>query len=80
MLQKALRVRATVHPGGRIEVHAPDVAPGETVEVIILLPETRPTTKRSAVDILAAVGTARAFTTGDEVDRHLQTERDAWDN
>ena len=38
-MQMALRVKTRELTGGRIEVDAPELEPGATVELIILLPE-----------------------------------------
>ena len=45
MMQSAARASTVAQPGGKIQVEAPDLTAGETVEVIILSPETtRPST------------------------------------
>ena len=79
MLEKALRIRTIVEADGRIEIHAPDLPPGKMVDVIILLEETTLRGRRSAIEILAAAAPSTAFATAEDVDRSLQSERDAWD-
>jgi hypothetical protein len=78
-MQTALRVKTTVLPGGKIEINTTELAPGESVEVIILMPEPASDMRRSAVDILAEAPGRRLFNTADEVDSYLRTERDEWD-
>jgi hypothetical protein len=67
-----------VQSGGRIEVIAPDLAVGETVEITI---RKKPPSagKRSALDILAEAPGHRLFKTAEEVDAYIREERDSWD-
>lgn len=74
----ATKTTATVQDGGRIEVHAPEIPTGQTVEVIILSTNGAPR-KRSVLDILAECPGGQLFKTADEVDRYIREERDAWD-
>jgi hypothetical protein len=78
-MQTALRLKTTVLPGGKIEINATELAPGESVEVIILMSEPTSDSRRSAVDILAEAPGHRLFNSADEVDSYLRTERDEWD-
>jgi len=41
-MQSALRLETTVLPGHRVEITAPELPEGATVEVIVVLPETAP--------------------------------------
>jgi hypothetical protein len=76
----ALHRKITVLPGGKIEVTDQALPSGELVDVIILLPESSVTPRRSALDILAEAPGQRLFKTAEEVDDYLQKERDAWDH
>ena len=78
-MQTALRLKTIVLPGGKIEIKATELAPGESVEVIILMSEPTSDSRRSAVDILAEAPGHRLFNSADEVDSYLRTERDEWD-
>jgi hypothetical protein len=69
-MQNVLRLTATVMPGHRAEVFAPELREGEAVEVILVLPEETKSAHPSALDIIKSA---------QEVDNHLQEERDAWD-
>ena len=75
----ALHRKITVLPGGKIEVIDQALTSGELVDVIILLPESSVTPRRSALDILAEAPGQRLFKTAEEVDDYLQKEREAWD-
>lgn len=78
-MQDALRVTALVQPGGRIEVVDAQLAPGTSVEVIVLLPQMASSTKRSIVEVLAEAPGHLAFHNAEEVDTYLREERDSWE-
>jgi hypothetical protein len=71
-----IRQTVTVQPGGIIEVRSPDLPPGETVEVIVLL-EAKPTHQKLSDFIGAAQGN---FSTPEAVDQFIRQERDAWES
>ena len=80
----ALRVVTQVLPGGRIELTAPELPEGGTVEVIVVLPgPAGPSAERlseGVLDILASLPPGpRLFKTPEEADRYLRQERDSWD-
>ncbi len=76
-MQKALRIRTTVLPGGRVEIADPGLPVGETVEVVIS-PAPPPST-RSAWQIISEGPEQRLFKTAKEVDDYLAEERASWD-
>jgi hypothetical protein len=78
-MQNVLRLTATVMPGHRAEVFAPELREGEAVEVILVLPEETKSAHPSALDIINGLNGHRLFKSAQEVDNHLQEERDAWD-
>jgi len=80
-MQNTLRVQTTVEKGGKIELSAPQLHEGETVEVIILLPHTAMPVERqySALDILDNTSGHRIFQTAEDVEQYLTEERDAWE-
>jgi hypothetical protein len=78
-MQNTLRVTATVMPGHRVEVIAPELREGEAVEVILVLPEEPKSAHLSALDIINGLNGHRLFKSAQEVNDHLQEERDAWD-
>jgi len=75
----ALHRKITVLPGGKIELTDQALPSGELVDVIILLPASSVTPRRSAIDILAETPGHRLFKTAADVDEYLQKEREAWD-
>jgi hypothetical protein len=75
----ANRSKATVLPGGKIEVPDQALPSGEVVDVIILLPAPSAIIRRLTVDILTEAPGQRLFKTAAEVDDYLRKERDAWD-
>ena len=76
-MQKTLRIRTTVLPGGKIEIVDQELSVGETVEVVIS-PVPEPTT-RSAWQIISEAPGQRLFKTAKEVDNYLAEEKASWE-
>ncbi len=76
----ALRTQTTVLPGHRIEISAPEFPEGTWVEVLIVPATTPLAVHRSALEIIESLHGYRLFQTPEEVRRHLQEERNAWDH
>jgi len=77
MMQKALHVRTTVLPGGKIEIVDRELAEGESVDVTIA-PTPEPSA-RSAWQIITEGPGHRLFKTAKEVDDYVAEERASWD-
>ena len=75
----SIRIETTVSPDGNIEVHAPDLTPGQRVTVIIEPAQTLDVAPRHVIDIVKDLPGQRAFQTADEVDAYIREERDSWD-
>ena len=76
-MQKALHVRTTVLPGGRVEIVDQGLPVGETVEVVIS--PAPPPTARSAWQIISEGPGQRLFKTAKEVDDYIAEERASWE-
>ena len=76
-MQKALHIRTTVQPGGKIEIVDQELQAGENVDVVVT--RSSSTERRSVVDILAEAPGHRLFKTGKEVDDYIKEERASWD-
>ena len=76
-MRKVLHVRATVQPGGKVEIASPELEAGQTVDVVIS-PAPRPSA-RSAWEIISEAPGHRLFKTGKEVDDYIKEERASWD-
>lgn len=76
IMSKMLHLQTTVMPGGRIVIADQGLAEGETVDVFVT--QAPPTTKRSAIDILAKAPGHRIFETEDAVNDYLEAERESW--
>ena len=76
-MQKTLRVRATVQPGGRIEIVSPELQAGQTVDVVVI--NSSASVRRSVVDILDEAPGQLLFKSAQEVDDYLAEERASWD-
>jgi hypothetical protein len=74
----ALKMTTTVLGGGRIELTHPQLPSGQAVDVIVLLPEGRPS-GHSVVDVLQEAPGRLVFQTAEEVDTYLREERDSWE-
>jgi hypothetical protein len=78
-MQAALRMEATVLPGHRLEITAPELPEGAKVEVIVVLPE-QPAPRTSMMELLEAQPPGpRAFPTWEEYEQHLREEKEAWE-
>ncbi len=78
-MQTALRVTATVLPGNKIEVTAPELREGEDVDVFLVLPQSPSFPRLSALEIINSLKGHRHFQSPEEVDTYLREERDSWD-
>jgi hypothetical protein len=79
-MQAALRMETTVLPGHRLEVSAPELPEGATVEVIVVLPATTPPRRLSTLEFLATLPPGPLlFKTPEDVNRYIQEERDSWE-
>ena len=76
-MQKTLRLRTKVLPGGKIEIVDQQLTEGETVEVVIS-PAPTPSA-RSAWQIISEGPGQRLFKTAKEVDDYIAEERASWD-
>ena len=76
-MQKALHIRTTVQPGGKVEFASPELEAGQSVDVVVT--RSSSTERRSVVDILAEAPGHRLFKTAKEVDDHIKEERASWD-
>ena len=76
-MQKALHIKATVQPGGKVEFTSPELDAGQTVDVVVNLAPAEP--RRSAVDILNEAPGGLIFKTETEVAAYLKEGKDAWD-
>ena len=75
-MQKALHVRTTVLPGGKVEIVNQELPVGEDVDVVVSqLPASE---RRSAVDILAEAPGGLAFKTAADVAAYLKEEKESW--
>lgn len=79
-MQTALRLEATVLPGHRLEISAPELPEGARVEVIVVLPEKPQPRFASALEFLDSLPPGpRAFPTWEEYEKHLREEKEAWE-
>ena len=76
-MQKALHIRTTVLPGGKVEIASPELEAGQSVDVVVT--RSSSTERRSVIDILAEAPGHRLFKTGKEVDDYIKEERESWD-
>ena len=76
-MRKAIQIRTTVQPGGKVEVVSPELEAGQNVDVIITPMPTRST--RSAWQIVSEGRGHRLFKTAKEVDDYIAGERASWD-
>lgn len=75
-MQKALHIRTTVQPGGKVEFASPELEAGQTVDVVVT--RSSPAERRSVVDILTEAPGGLVFRTAAEVNEYLAEEKEAW--
>ena len=76
-MQKALHVRTTVLPGGRVEFASPELESGQTVDVVVVHKSS--VKGRSIMEILNGGPDERLFQTAKEVREYLAEEKASWD-
>ena len=76
-MQKALHLKATVLPGGKVEFVRPELEAGQTVDVVVL--HESDARGRSIMDILNSGPEQRLFRTAEEVRAYLAEEKASWD-
>jgi hypothetical protein len=83
-MSTVIRVRATVQPGGKIEVTDPQLPVGQPVEVVVTVPDvavvkTRPP-EMGVYDWLQSLPPSnRTAEEWAERERQIQEEKDSWD-
>ena len=76
-MQKALHIRTTVQPGGKVEIVSPELEAGQAVDVVVT---HEPGVKgRSIMEILNSGPERRLFRTAEEVKEYLASEKASWD-
>ena len=76
-MQKALHVRTTVQPGGKVEFASPELDAGQTVDVVVLHESNAK--GRPVMEILNSGPERRLFQTAEEVKAYLAEEKASWD-
>ena len=75
-MEKALHIRTTVLPGGKVEIVDQELIEGENVDVVIS--STPVPTGRSIMEILNSGPERRLFQTAEEVKAYLKEEKASW--
>ncbi len=79
-MSTSIHTSAIVSSDGKIEVSAPELEPGQRVEVTIEVKEaTTASPTRHVIDIVKDLPGHRVFKTAEEVDAYIREERDSWD-
>jgi hypothetical protein len=72
----AIKQQVTVQPGGVIEIRSPELKPGTSAEVIVLV-EDQPSSQRTWASF---IGSGRGqFKSVEEIDAYIRELRDEWD-
>ena len=76
---QTVKTKATVKPGGFIEVCSSELPEGATVEVLVLVEDTKEP-KKPKKKLTDFIGAAKgSFANAAEVDAYIRQERDSWD-
>ena len=76
-MQKAIHVRTTVLPGGKVEIVDKELSVGE--EVVVVISPAPTASVRSAWQIISEGPGQRLFKTAKEVDDYLAEEKASWE-
>ena len=76
-MQKALRMRTIVQPGGKVEIVSPELEAGQSVDIVVLHESNAK--GRSIMEILNGGPERRLFQTAEEVRAYLAQEKASWD-
>ena len=77
-MEKALRLIATVQPGGRIEITDDQLPVGKSVEMVVWSSTER--SSQSLREVIAKAPGGLLFKTAKEVDDYVRQERSGWDS
>ena len=79
---QTVKAKATVKPGGLIEVYSNELPEGATVEVLVLVEESKEPEKpkRKLTDFIGANKGKGSFGSVAEIDAYIRQERDSWDS
>ncbi len=78
-MNTVIHLTTTVLPDGKIEITAPELAPGTIAHVTVTI-EDAAQAGLHVLDIVAALPGHRLFKTAADVDAYIQEERDAWED
>ena len=76
-MQKVLHQKATVRPGGKLEIVSQELEAGQIVDVVVLH-ESSATGGRPIMEILNSGPEHRLFQTAEEVKAYLDGEKASW--
>ena len=76
-MQKVLHQKATVQPGGKVEIACPELEAGQTVDVVML--HESGAQGRSIMETLNSGSEHRLFQTANDVREYLAEEKASWD-
>ncbi|MYA15975.1 MAG: hypothetical protein F4Z28_04030 [Gammaproteobacteria bacterium] len=77
-MQRVLHQKATVRPGGKLEIVSEELEAGQIVDVVVLH-ESGVAGGPSIMEILNGGPEQRLFQTADEVKAYLAAEKASWD-
>jgi len=77
----AIKLKAVIDESHRLQIDLPADTPTGEAEVIVLVPQTAtPVPTRSLLALFQEIdGSARARLSAEDVERSIETERNAWD-
>lgn len=82
-MQAALRLTARVQAGHRLEINSPELPEGADVDIFVVMPESATKPVGEPVPLMEFLDSLppgpRSAATWEEIERHLQEDRDSWD-
>ena len=75
----AIHIKTRVLRGKKIQVSSGNLVEGQPVDVFVIMPVSTCAQHRSVLQMLKSSPAPGVFTTPEEIDEHVQKERDSWD-
>ncbi len=75
-----VRVETIVLPGGKIEISTPELIAGQYATVVVMVEDDKAIKPQHVIDILKKLPGHQIFQNAEEVDTHVQRERNSWES
>src|SRR5215469_558595 len=74
-----VRMKTRVLPGGKIEISAPELIPGQEATIVVTVEDHKLNGQGHVIDLLKNLAGHQLFQTAEEIDTYIHEERESWD-